>query len=352
MTHDPFAAARPLPSLPPVEPLDGRRPRLLAHLLRYMDWHQGGAETSMHRILKGLQARGWEVQVAVMENRAPLPLVREWDGIRIQVLTDQHLAGPYAWCDLAITHLDVTPGAMAWARSGRPLLHYVHHHLQRGHHKGPDDGLNIAVFNSAWIRDAVPWSGPSIVCRPPVVASAHRTTNAKRSTAKTATLVNLLGEKGGDLFWRVAARLPDWTFLGVTGSYGYQTPAPDLPNVEVSAPSTDMAPVWKRTSVVAVPSWYESFSLSGTEAMASGIAVVASPTAGLVESMTSPEHGPCAVFADWNEDDQWVAALERLATPAEWRKQSKLSKVRSGELDVQTTSDLDRLDVFCRSLLT
>lgn len=353
MTHDPFAAPRPAPSLAPQEPLEGRRPRILSHSLRYYDHHQGGAERMLHGVLKGLQARGWDVAAAVIENRPPLALVREWDGVPISVLTDAQLGDPYSWCDVALTHLDVTPMAMAWARYGRPMIHAVHNHRQLAHHHVPDDGRNFPIWNSDWLRDAVPWNGPSVVCHPPSWSNDHRTTWQKRSTAKVATLVNLLGEKGGPLFWRLAERLPDWQFIGVQGAYGMTTPGPTPhpPNVEIVPQTTDMRAVWKRTSVLLVPSWYESWSLSAAEAVASGIPVVACPTEGLRESMVSPEHGDIALFCEYDNTDEWAAALERLGKVTEWRKWSKLAKLRSAELEAQTESDLDRLDGFLRTLI-
>lgn len=352
MSHDPFAAPRPSPSLPPPEPLEGRRPRLLAHVLRYFDWHSGGAERMLHGVLKGMQQRGWDVTAVTVEHRNRFQY--EWDGIPVNVLTDAQLAEPYAWCDIALTHLDVTPGAMAWARYGRPLLHLVHNHRQLAHHRVADDGTNFPVWNSQWIAAewAGAWRGPSVVCRPPVHGADHKTTNAKRATARTATLVHLLGEKGGPLFWRVARRCPDWTFLGVRGAYGMAVIPDPMPDNGVVADNTpDMEPIWKQTSVLLVPSWYESWSMSAVEALASGIPVIAHPTPGLRESMTSPKHGECAWFIDRDDDDAWVDALAVLKKATEWRKWSKLSRLRSSELDQQSDTDLDSLDVFARSLI-
>ena len=351
--HDPFAASRPRPELPPPEPLDGRKPRVLAHVLRYFDWHSGGAERMLHGILRGLQQRGWDVEAVTVEYRGHRRDY-EWDGVHVRVLTDSEMQPAYAWCDVAMTHLDVTSHAMAWARYGRPLAQIIHNHRQLVHHRVPDDGNNYPVWNSEWIAKewSEHWQRPSLVCRPPSHSAEHATKVPNRHKLKTATLVNLLGEKGGPLFWRLARRLPDWRFLGAIGAYGMQhTPDPMPPNGVVVPSTTDMRTVWEQTSVLLVPAWYESFSLTACEACASGIPIIAHPTPGLLESMTNPELGEVALFRDRDDDQAWVDALASLESQARWRERSRLSLAHAEHLDRQSEADLDRLDGFLRAIV-
>ena len=346
MTHDPFAPRPRTPDLPPPAPLDGRRPRILAHVLRYFDWHRGGAERMLHSLLRGLADRGWDVEAVTVEHRGRRDYVH--DGVHVQVLGDGQMAEPYAWCDVALTHLDVTSHAMAWARYGRPLLHVVHNHRQLLHHRVLDDGRNYPIWNSEWIRQEwAIWSGPSVVCRPPLhVTPAPRRPRADGPRRRVATLVNLLGEKGGPLFWRLARRLADWQFVGVEGAYGYQHhPDPMPPNGTIVANGLDLGDVWRRTGVMLVPSWYESWSLAGVEALAHGIPVIAHPTPGLVESM-----GDAAIFRDRDDDDAWVDALRSLEDPAAWWERSRAALDRARVLAATTADDLDALDAFARAL--
>lgn len=351
---DPFAPARPPITLPPAEAIEGRAPRVLAHVLRYLPSHNAGAERMLHELLAGLVARGWDATVVAVEHRGD---PYEWDGILVQALTDAQMVDPYSWCDIAVTHLDVTPMALAWARYGRPLVHLVHNHRQLLHHRVPNDGAQAVIWNSEWVVDAAeaevggPWRGPSIVVRPPSFAADHAISVKDRRQLRTATLVNLLGEKGGPLFWRLARKADGWAFLGVKGAYGMQVvPDPLPPNGTVVENRPDLADVWASTSVYLAPSWYESWGLAPVEAMHSGIPVVAHPTPGLVEALTSPTLGPCAIFVDRDDDDAWVDALHRLRNVQTWRKWSKLSYARSAELDEQATGDLDRLDAWARDL--
>jgi glycosyltransferase involved in cell wall biosynthesis len=81
-----------------------------------------------------------------------------------------------------------------------------------------------------------------------------------------------------------------------------------------------------------MPSTYESWGRTAVEAMASGIPVIAAPTPGLVEALTSPTLGECGLFADADDDDGWIAALKLLDSPKEWDRYSALARQRSAEL--------------------
>jgi hypothetical protein len=342
--HDPFAPVRPLPNLPPAEPLDGRRPRILAHVLRAIPQHNAGAESMLHAILEGLVERGWDAQIVAVEHRGE-PYTRH--GIPVCALSDAQMRGPFAWCDVALTHLDVTPMAMAWARYGRPLIHLVHNHKQLEHHSVPDNGRHFPIWNSEWVAELwSTWQSAQIVCRPPVRAADHATRVPHRRKLHTATLVNLLDQKGGPLFWRLARRMPEWSFLGVEGAYGFQVvPQPMPANGELQRQQEGLTAVWERTSVYLAPSWYESWGMAAVEALASGIPVIAHPTPGLRESL-----GDAAIFVDRDDDQGWVDALHRLDDPREYARWSDSALRRSVLLDQQSTDDLDRLAAWALEL--
>lgn len=303
----------------------------------------------MHEVLEGLVERGWDALIVAVEHKGP---AYRRGGIIVEALSDAEMVIPYSWCDLALTHLDVTPMAMAWARYGRPLVHLVHNHRQLLHHRVPDDGKNVAVWNSEWLGPAAGgWSGPQIVCRPPTRPELHEAQHAEKPWAegtKTATLVNLLGQKGGSLFWRLAERMPDWQFIGVEGAYGYQEIPDPLPmNGELVYQTDDLRPVWARTSVALVPSWYESWGLAAVEALCSGIPVIAHPTPGLQESM-----GSAATFVDRDDEDAWVSALRSFEDPWTYARRSDDARARADALRAQSTFDLDHLHRFCLDLVS
>src|SRR5690606_40048155 len=93
----------------------------------------------------------------------------------------------------------------------------------------------LAVYNSQWMaREAEDYyagrpSAPAatLVVRPPVFADNYRTT-----PGDAITLINCNADKSGDLFWRIAKRMPDHKFPGVRGASGQQVaPPPPVPNL-------------------------------------------------------------------------------------------------------------------------
>lgn len=339
--HDPFRARPRLPDLGDRAPLDGRRPRVLAHVHKYPPGHNAGAEVMLHAMLRHLIAAGWDARVLATEYRGrPYAL----DGVMVtDAGRDADLAEPYRWCDVAVTHLDATRRAIPWARKGRPLVHVVHNHAQLSHHRVRPGDASLVVWNSRWVAEHwASWPGRSIITRPPVLSSDYRVAD-DRHQRERVTLLNLYTPKGAPLFWRMARQRPDLAFLGVRGAYGLQDVPDRVPvNVEVidNTPAV-VADVYARTRVLVVPSSYESWGRVAVEAMASGIPVIAAPTPGLREALTCCDGTPAALFADTGSDQAWLDALASLDVRRTYRRWSDLARRRSAELDVIAGLDLE-----------
>ena len=93
------------------------------------------------------------------------------------------------------------------------------------------------------------------------------------------TLVNANQNKGVAQFIALARRMPDRKFLGVIPYYGELSlpPAPD--NIEWIPFDDDIRNILKRTRILVMPSYYESFGRIAVEAMYNGIPVVYSKPA-------------------------------------------------------------------------
>ncbi|WP_375136593.1 glycosyltransferase family 4 protein [Streptomyces sp. MA5143a] len=299
----------------------------------------------LHSMLRPLVERGHRVTVW-LSHPGSIEKSYEIDGVCVipyQEGTDFAAAAQKA--DVLLSHYENVPLVTGLAQARQiPVVVICHDNFATTFHNAA--GADLLVYNSEWIRrdgeifyarypqEFLPRS--TLVVRPPVIADHYRT-----QPGDCATLVNLNPDKGGDLFWQIAAWTPDWHFLGVRGAYGQQIlPPPRLANCEVaeSVPGSDMrGHVYSRSRVILMPSLYESWGRVAVEAFASGIPVIAHPTPGLVESL-----GEAGIFAYRDDVNAWIHALMVLRDPRNWAAASRRAKARSDEL----TKNLD-LDIWC-----
>ncbi|TQF03927.1 glycosyltransferase family 4 protein [Kitasatospora acidiphila] len=289
----------------------------------------------LHTMLRALVDRGHEVHV--LESRPPLNERYRHDGYVVDG-TQVHphrdkedLPELMAESDIVVTHLENTARAVILSRwMQKPCFVVLHndHENTRSWSSAQDVWQ---VYNSEWLRDELGPTAQSLIVRPPILSEEYRTT-----PGEAVTLVNLSPEKGSGVFYELAARMPETRFLGVVGAHGDQVRR-DLPNVtlvEHQDPHA-MREVYARTRVLLMPSDYESWGRVGVEAMASGIPVIASPTAGLTESL-----GHAGVFVPRDDLDGWESAVRRLQDGRSWRAASRRAKARSNELDAHRIEDL------------
>jgi hypothetical protein len=88
------------------------------------------------------------------------------------------------------------------------------------------------------------------------------------------TLINANVNKGVQQFLALARMIPDRKFLGVLPYYGERTVPPAPPNVEWVPFADDIRTILRRTRILLVPSYYESFGRVAVEAMVNGIPVL------------------------------------------------------------------------------
>ncbi|MFD7908037.1 glycosyltransferase family 4 protein [Kitasatospora sp. NPDC059747] len=299
-------------------------------------------------MLRPLAERGHRVTVW-LSHPGSIEKSYDIDGVRVVPYQDGvDFASAVQRADVLLSHFENVPIVAGLARARRiPVVVICHDNFATSFHNAA--GADLVVYNSEWIRrdgeifyaryPAEFLPGRTVVVRPPVVAEDYRTEPGDR-----ATLVNLNSDKGGELFWQIAAWTPEWRFLGVRGAYGQQImPPPRLPNCEVvdGVPGSEMRThVYARSRVMLMPSLYESWGRVAVEAFASGIPVIAHPTPGLVESL-----GDAGIFAYRDDVNAWIHALMALKDPKHWARASRRAKTRSDWL----TKNSD-LDVWCDAI--
>lgn len=314
------------------------RMRVLAHVHLYPPDHCAGAEMYLHEALVGLRKRGHDVQVVVRASSADA-----FDKVPVHTEDRRTIDGLYDEADIIVTHLDLTRKVIALNEGRRPLVHLVHNDRQLAAAKVQPCEAQLVVANSRWIADAIDWQGPTLVVPPPVHPERY---TVRRGGLQTVTLVNLSQAKGADLFWRLVARMPDTLFMGVVGGYGKQVIPRDIPaNVILLPHSPSINYAYAQTSILLMPSEYESWGRVGIEGAASGIPTIAHPTPGLLESL-----GESGTFVDRDDTAGWVDAIRRLQNPTRYTVKSAQARARSRELD--PTSDILRLEAAMKETIS
>lgn len=185
--------------------------------------------------------------------------------------------------DVFFTHLDCTDRAIAFCdRVKKPLGHVIHHNFEIPQLRKPRF-RTFVVYNTEWIAKDRNYPYLSCVVNPPV--NPARFANVVVDP-KYVTLVNCNEHKGGRILVELAKAMPDVQFRGVKGFHGEQFTSPLPPkNLHYVEGTADIREVLKETSVLLVPSVYESYGRIGLEALACGIPVVANNTPGLKEAL-------------------------------------------------------------------
>lgn len=326
--------------------------RVLWAIHLYPPIHNCGSEAVAHAINRYLISKGHQVRVILMQaamHNVKVPYTYEG----VEVFGPPTQLDGYGWADVIMTHLDFTQHAIQMAQiCDKSVIHFVHN-------SHPYESVinaiknNSVVYNSQWISDKLNYAHPSMVFLPPC---DWRQYDVCEDPGKNEfiTLINLDENKGGKILRKLAQAMPEKKFLAVRGSYS--EPAQigqvvDQPgNVTVVPNSPDILSIYRKTRILIMPSRYESWGRTATEAMCNGIPVICTPTPGLKENcgdaaLYIPERGEIVrdkqngnVISD-DGDSYDVAPLVKyikvLDKAAEYKKCSNKARDRSRDLDPQ-----------------
>jgi glycosyltransferase involved in cell wall biosynthesis len=199
------------------------------------------------------------------------------------------------------------------------------------------------VYNSLWAKEKLRYNWSNFILTPPV-DWRHYDVNLDTEHNEYITLINLNENKGGRVFLDIARAMPNRKFLGVLGSYEEQI-IPKLPNVTIVPNTTNIKQWYEKTRILLMPSEYESWGRTATEAMCSGIPVISSMAEGLVENC-----GTAGIFIkDRNDVKSWVEAIAKLDDKKAYAKASRKAKEKSRELDPRKA--LDEFEQWFREMV-
>lgn len=170
------------------------------------------------------------------------------------------------------------------------------------------------------------------------------------------TLINANLNKGQVAFLEMAKRMPNQKFLGVLPYYGEREVGPATPNVEWIKFDDDIRNVFRRTKILVMPSFYESFGRVGVEAMANGIPVLYSkPTRNNQYENASTEGlqswiAPAGIECDREKVDEWVDAIQSLEDPDvyEAKREEARAHIEAMHVFEETPRIANLLESFAR----
>jgi len=318
--------------------------KILLSIHLYPPHHNCGAEMMIHRMAKHLQSKGHHIRVLLHQaNHYRITNNYVFEDVDVFPPNANVIDNLFHWCDAVFTHLDYTKWTISMAAMRKkPLFHLIHNN-----HKYPEIELaekkQHIIYNSEWLKESLNYQFESFTLTPPFSGS-HFSLENNPEKNEYITLINLNENKGGKIFEQLARALPNKRFLAVMGSYDEQF-IPKLDNVKVVANSSNIKPVYEQTRLLLMPSKFESWGMTATEAMSCGIPVICTETPGLKEN--------CAEAGTYikNRDDikQWIDAIFKLDKAAAYNTQSEKCKKRSKEMGGEKS--LDEFEYWTREMV-
>lgn len=333
----------------------------------YPPKHNCGAEWMAHAVNKYLLSKGHEVRVVLMQAKFHnVQVPYQFEGVEVIGNPNENLDA-YRWADVILTHLDFTHWAINMARLvKRPVVNFIHSHYTYNPNPIPDAKSDChVVYNSRWVKEYLSYEWPNMVMYPPCDADYYNVCENPGSN-QHITMISINENKGGYILYRVAKSLPYAKFIGVLGSYDdgglqkdiEQKIRTECPNVEIVPNGPDILSVYRKTRILLMPSRYESWGRTATEAMCNGIPVICTGTKGLKENCAEaglyiPDRGACKadeygriVEHDGESYDirPIIEHIKDLDDPWYYEQVSLAGRARAKELDPKKS--MEQLETF------
>ena len=307
---------------------------ILASIHLYPPKHNCGAEYMIHWMLKDLQSKGHQIKVLLHQaNHYKIKNNYVFDGIDVFPPQENVIDSLMRWSHAVLTHLDYTKWTIASAALyKKPVFHLIHNSHPYPEIINARHNQHI-VYNSLWLKNLLNYQWPNFIMTPPV---DYRIYDLQIEPAKNEyiTLINTNENKGGKIFEKIAQAMPNKRFLGVLGSYDEQVRG-SLPNLKYVPNTSEINQYYRQTRILLMPSEYESWGRTATEAMCSGIPVISSEAEGLKENC-----GSAGIYIkDRNDIKSWVNAINRLDEKKAYEEASRKAKNRSRDHDPRKALD-------------
>jgi glycosyltransferase involved in cell wall biosynthesis len=176
-----------------------------------------------------------------------------------------------------------------------------------------------SIMEPNYRKNVVPWP-PNIVRTAVIRPLMHENKIRIDEEFKgdCITLVNANQNKGVTQFIAMAHRMPERKFLGVIPYYGELSVPPAPSNIEWIPFDDDIRNILKRTRILVMPSYYESFGRIAVEAMYNGIPVIYSKPSSKPNRVSGTTEGvegwisPAGISCERENIDEWASAISAL----------------------------------------
>jgi glycosyltransferase involved in cell wall biosynthesis len=164
------------------------------------------------------------------------------------------------------------------------------------------------VYNSHMTQDTLPTLHDNMRMIPYVDINKFKVLREYTVQNSVVCLINCSKNKGGELLKTLAYNMRNVQFIGVKGGYADQVMDENPPdNLTYMENQKDIAVVFKKIGILIMPSGHETWGRTAVEAMASGVVVIHSEAAGLVECV-----GGAGIMCTREDDDAWADAIRKL----------------------------------------
>lgn len=214
-----------------------------------------------------------------------------------------------------------------------------------------------SIMEPNYRKNISPW--PSTIVRTEVIRPImheDKITIPGEFAGDCITLINANVNKGVHQFIAMARAMPDRKFLGVIPYYGEKQLPPAPGNIDWVPFDDDIRNVLRRTRVLLVPSYYESFCRVAVEAMINGIPVIyAKPAIKSVYPGGSTEGvqswiGDAGIACNRDNIDEWVDAIKSLDNGQSYVERSSQVKehIRGMNLFTEASRIAQLIESFSR----
>lgn len=320
--------------------------KILFSVHLYPPYHNAGGEMFLHNMAKFLISQGHQCRVLLHEAAIyGIKKVYCHEGVDV-FPRGRNLEEHFFWADRVVTHLGFTSWTIPIAHIFHKPVYFVVHNTHR--YSCVEDASRPVgiIYNCAYARDLLQYPQRSIILHPPVDWRKYDQ-GMEPFDNEYITLINLNKNKGGEILYQIARAMPERRFLGVQGGYDPQI-LEELPNVRLMDHTPDIGAVYRMTRILIMPSEYESWGMTATEAMSNGIPVICTPTFGLKENCgdaaayvgnpptidpLKPESISWPRVTGRDNIEAWVKEIRKLDNKKHYLSRSKRARERSRELD-------------------